>query len=681
MAITKTPRLDQTRWSSGQDIVQREDFDSDAAELDSIVVVYAEGPLISRPAAGVHGRFYTVVGDSTPANNGKQYYDNGSTWQAVSYANNLVTESVTATDTAFVARAAAGATANILEVQDSSGNKDLYVTPDGYISNQATFNTTGGVRFGYLPTHLSSSFVNSISANRPVEIIQGAASQSSNLLEFRNVGGTPIAYVDPTGSATFSGNLSAVNLTITGTLTAPGVNVAGSSSFNDISVGTTAVNTVPLSINSITSQTANAVEFHDPTGARVARFISDGTFATNGRVMVGNAQGNTGTQTFGATTAALTVRNSISSTTPVLNLYANTSGQTSRILQGFDPNGNMVFYFDGAGNGNVTSNFNTQTLAIGAGANTAPLSYYNNSNAPRFEVITGGATGTFKEFVTIRHPQNDTTTVSREVGIKLHLSSETNQTESNKFAGITASSTAANSAGPGLNFYSGGQNVGGFDSLGNLTLNGDVTVNGQNQLIFQAGTYDKIQLAGNNSWGRMGMQTGNTMYFRSDSFAFYSGGTQNPTSMNAGGGTTMLSFDNNRVSVPRISITQAPSSTSTNPPFMVGTDGHIQMNLNSIDSYGDAGNNTRQDLNLNTHSDGDIYLGSTISNVILNSRTLWIGGHNNHAVVFGGSGGGNKFDTWAGRPAQAGDWWFDGDNHQIGVNNGDHWLWFNPSNS
>src|SRR5690606_3476075 len=131
MAVTKTTRLNQTRWSSGQDSVARTDFDSDAASLEANVALFKEGTLAERPPAGVRGRFYTVKGDSTAANNGRQFYDNGTEWRAVSYSNGMLVESNnTETAATLLVKGGTSETYESFRVDDNSGNKMMGVNPN-----------------------------------------------------------------------------------------------------------------------------------------------------------------------------------------------------------------------------------------------------------------------------------------------------------------------------------------------------------------------------------------------------------------------------------------------------------------------------------------------------------------------------------------------------------------------
>lgn len=82
MTVSKTPRLNLTRWSADSDPWDRADFDGDNAELEARVVIRSEGTLAARPAstAGSAGRYYYATDVD------ELYYDTSSAqdgWLAV----------------------------------------------------------------------------------------------------------------------------------------------------------------------------------------------------------------------------------------------------------------------------------------------------------------------------------------------------------------------------------------------------------------------------------------------------------------------------------------------------------------------------------------------------------------------------------------------------------------------
>lgn len=680
MAITKTPRLDQTRWSSGQDPVKREDFDSDASEIEANAMVFKEGPITSRPAAGVTGRLFTVKDDPTPANNGRQFYDNGIEWKATSYTNNQLAEALSPSDVALTVRAQASPTVNIFAVQNSASQNHLVITPTGYTTNQLTPGTTGGAQLGYDPSHNQTGLFVSVDPAKPVMVLRGATNQAGNILEFRTASNTILAQFNSGGGANFTGPISATNFTASGTVTAPGIVSTGPTSLIDATVVSGAPSHTALTVEAVTSQSTNLVEYYNAAGARSARLIHDGTIATDGRLLVSGGAGNSGTQTYSASTAVATISNSIGPTTPVLNLFANIAGQTARMVQGFDSNQTMRFFFDSAGNMAVTNNVAAGTVAIGQGMNTSPTPYYN-SYSPKFEVMTGTSTGAFNEAITIRHSSTSSAALSREVGMKFKLSDESNQTESNKWAGISARSTQANSASPILSFYTGGQEAGIIDANANFNIYGEVQLKNQQPLRYGGGAYTKIRFADANEYGTMGMQTSNTLFIRSDQIALYSGGTYNQVGGNAGGGSIMAKFTSDRTLLSRLTLSsQGDTYDSTSPTLQIGVTTHMQFSTQSINVYGDAANSQTSELNL-MNNGGNLRLGSGGTNVSVPSRRLYMGHVDdvgNNLLLFNGSANGT-FSDLGGRAPTNNDWWFDSTNNRIGCYDGTNWHWITAS--
>ena len=83
------------------------------------------------------------------------------------------------------------------------------------------------------------------------------------------------------------------------------------------------------------------------------------------------------------------------------------------------------------------------------GIGTASLSTINataglfSSVTPKTEILTGSASGTYKEAVVIRHNSQDSTAVSRELGLLLKASNEGSLDESNKMSGMMWWSTGS----------------------------------------------------------------------------------------------------------------------------------------------------------------------------------------------------------------------------------------------
>lgn len=78
MAVTTTARLGLTRWSAGSDPFTRAQMDASHAALEASAVLFVEGTLAARPAAGVVGRFYRVTDAAAEAPT--MFWDTGAAW-------------------------------------------------------------------------------------------------------------------------------------------------------------------------------------------------------------------------------------------------------------------------------------------------------------------------------------------------------------------------------------------------------------------------------------------------------------------------------------------------------------------------------------------------------------------------------------------------------------------------
>lgn len=179
MAVTTTTRFGITRWSAGTDPFSRAQMDASHAAIEALGAIYGQGTLAARPTAGTQGRYYTVRGDGTTANNGRVFYDDGSAWFEVgANVRDMVVRPSAAGVVGLQVIGFGGQTANLQEWKNSTGSTVGSVSPNG------------SVTFG--PATLQATSVTTLTAT-------GAVTLSSTLTV--------------TGTATFNG---AVN--INGTL-------------------------------------------------------------------------------------------------------------------------------------------------------------------------------------------------------------------------------------------------------------------------------------------------------------------------------------------------------------------------------------------------------------------------------------------------------------------------------
>ncbi|MEG1971440.1 MAG: hypothetical protein RR101_15115 [Burkholderiaceae bacterium] len=75
MTVSKSPRLQQTRWSQDTDPFTRQQLDDDAAARELLTAIDEQGAtMANRPAAGKRGRLWTSLED------GAVFRDNGTAW-------------------------------------------------------------------------------------------------------------------------------------------------------------------------------------------------------------------------------------------------------------------------------------------------------------------------------------------------------------------------------------------------------------------------------------------------------------------------------------------------------------------------------------------------------------------------------------------------------------------------
>lgn len=77
MAVTTSSRVGVTQWSSSSDQFTRTQMDSSHAAIESLVAIYGQGVIGSRPTAGKVGRFYWATDED------KGYYDTGVAWKTI----------------------------------------------------------------------------------------------------------------------------------------------------------------------------------------------------------------------------------------------------------------------------------------------------------------------------------------------------------------------------------------------------------------------------------------------------------------------------------------------------------------------------------------------------------------------------------------------------------------------
>jgi hypothetical protein len=303
----------------------------------------------------------------------------------------------TSANVGLIVKGAASQTANLQEWQDSTGAVLVSVQANGYIQGTYINVTSGG---GILSSSSNQLYANSgswlIVVPGPTKnglIIQAAASQTSDLQQWRNSANTVIASVNSGGYINSSGGIKASSHGYIYTSS-----TQGSVSFQ---IGDGNASYVPLVIKGVASQTANLQEWQNSGGTVLASISSTGKLTSavdasiNG-MTIGLGGGNL------SSNIALGGSALLSNTTGASNtsiggaaLYANTTG-SSNIAIGLEAlNNNIVGNYNTAIGVQSLKSSNTSTanynVAIGlqsmfyntsGGANTAigPVSLLSNTS-------------------------------------------------------------------------------------------------------------------------------------------------------------------------------------------------------------------------------------------------------------------------------------------------------------
>ena len=663
MAKTTSPRLSLTRWSAGTDTIARTDFDGDHADLEAVVMMYAQGTLAARPAAGTEGRIYTVVGDATASNNGRQYYDTGSTWVTNSYLVDALIEPSVVGNNGLLVRGVSGQTADIFKVANNSGTNLFSVSASGAITNQTSPGTTAGYYLGLTSSHIAAGHFYSVDVNKPVLVARAKASQVSSVLLVQNSSGATIFSVGAGGGVYTPANISAASVAATASVQGASLISTASATLKNAAISPVATSNTPLVVTGVASQTANMAEFRDSANAVMSRVSPNGAFATNNRVVIGNGAGATTDQYNTTTPALLAYGAHLDASTPIAKLVAGAS-QTGHIFQTTNSVNDVKYWINTSGNSGQEGVMSATAGYLGS-SNGQPTTLFGTSYTPKLEVSTGTSTESFTDSVILRHSGASSNAVVRSVGMLFKLSTEANLTESNKSAGIYVSSSAASGASPSLLFSVGSIEAGRFDSGLNLNLAGNLVLPGTKNVSMGSAYGNKINLYG--STHQIGAQT-SSLYHRADNFAWFAGGVHNDALFNAGGGTvlaTLTSGADRRFTTGKISVQDYGAQQDTTPPILIGYNSgtHLQINWNSINAYiGSDHTNDKGGLFLNSAgTGGEVILGASTTKVRLDSRTLWVGGNR---VYWGGS----TWNAQGGSPVEN-DWWFDHTNNQIKVLN------------
>lgn len=154
-------------------------------------------------------------------------------------------------------RGFASQTADVLGIQNSSGTLLSRITNDG------SFWTSGTISAGNSNYGNASFFSKALNASIPAAILRGFASQSVNILEIQNSGGTPLSFINQNGAVRANAGLSI------------GGNDAGTGVGLLVQPG--AAGNVLALIKAAASQTADLTQWQNSAGAILAKVGSDGS--------------------------------------------------------------------------------------------------------------------------------------------------------------------------------------------------------------------------------------------------------------------------------------------------------------------------------------------------------------------------------------------------------------------
>lgn len=485
MTLTKSPRLQITRWSAGSDPVARTDFDSDSEQLEENAAMYAQGTLTARPAAGIEGRFYVVKGDLTTSNNGKLFYDNGTIWSAANkFATDLVVENEVATNPSLTVKGGVSVVTDILQFKDNSNNNLVRLGADKkFYVGSSIFGTTqsGGI----------AAVVNAVQSGQSAMEVRGFATPGVAAFSVHQ-GATvsPVFSVDTSGTVVGTGTWSTATLNVSGTLTVPVITAATSATLGTTSVRALNSTQTSLTVGTRDSQVNNAIEFTKTmANTRYARFTSAGDFATDLRVNVGAGFGNA-TGLLSSTTPQFVVGNSIASNVPTARIIGHGS-QTGNIFEVTNGAGANQLHVTASGSTVIANQVTAAAAAIG-GATRGTV----DGAQPVVEILTGTASGAYNDQVVFRHSNKTGVPATRRVALTMKLGSETGS-EADNAGGIALISEAANAEDPILQFHLGGSEVGVFDASGDFRVNNKVIVNDP---LIQMRT-NLLYMGGGTAWG------------------------------------------------------------------------------------------------------------------------------------------------------------------------------------
>lgn len=296
-------------------------------------------PLQINRIVGQTADLFQVVGNSgtfqiTSSGALRSNINVGNSFGGGTSANNiLAVRANVATNVPLIISGAASQSADLLQIQDISGNNNLSVSSTyGLVGRNA-----GTVSFALSSANGLGAFYSTAATNVPMTL-RGAASQSVDLLQAQSSAGTVLAKIDKNGS--FSGNYF-------------GPSGAGLLGYLDWTTNTPIFNTggtgvIGLIIKGASGQSANLLEARDSSNNTWASISPTGTF---------NSSSSTAFQIAAATyygslnsgqTARIQAGSSVAANPHVV--IRQSSGATGDLLQIQNSSGSTLSSFDVIGN-------------------------------------------------------------------------------------------------------------------------------------------------------------------------------------------------------------------------------------------------------------------------------------------------------------------------------------------
>jgi hypothetical protein len=162
-----------------------------------------------------------------------------------------------------VIRGAASQTANLQEWQNSAGTVQARVTSGGSIVTTQGFAVLGGAS---ISGSIAALFQSATASRIPV-VVQGAASQTANLQEWQNSGGTVLSRVD---------NLGSVSAPFFGSITASRSYLQTNGDTGSLQIFAGSASLKALTVRGAASQSVNLFEVQNSAGAVLARINQNG---------------------------------------------------------------------------------------------------------------------------------------------------------------------------------------------------------------------------------------------------------------------------------------------------------------------------------------------------------------------------------------------------------------------